>query len=227
MTPIEGRSVGHPATLAAALLASLVVALAVRPATADEGAAGSTPAEATADPTIWPSPEWPLARNEAHERRIDGLLGEMTIEEKVGQILQGDISTLTPDDVRDYHLGAVLSGGNSGPYGDDKAPPARWLELADELISVAPEFAEGWNKRAEAFFMLDRYGAAMADIEQVLILEPRHFGAWAGLGLLMEAMDLDQGALRAFRRATEIYPAEKNVAGAIERLELQTGGRTL
>jgi len=143
VTPIEGRSVGHPATLAAALLASLVVALAVRPATADEGAAGSTPAEATADPTIWPSPEWPLARNEAHERRIDGLLGEMTIEEKVGQILQGDISTLTPDDVRDYHLGAVLSGGNSGPYGDDKAPPARWLELADELHAASVDDSDG------------------------------------------------------------------------------------
>ena len=104
---------------------------------------------------------------------------------------------------------------------------ARAVTHLTALTDHAPDFAEGWNKRAEAFFMLDRYGAAMADIEQVLILEPRHFGAWAGLGLMMEAMDLDQGALRAFRRATEIYPAEQNVADAIERLELQTGGRTL
>ncbi|UWQ20638.1 hypothetical protein [Jannaschia sp. W003] len=95
------------------------------------------------------------------------------------------------------------------------------------LTDHAPDFAEGWNKRAEAFFMMEQYGAALTDIEQALILQPRHFGAWAGLGIMLDRMDRKDAALRAFRRAEELYPAEENVAGAVERLELETGGRTL
>lgn len=95
------------------------------------------------------------------------------------------------------------------------------------LTDHAPGFAEGWNKRAEAFFMMEELGPAIADIEQVLILEPRHFGAWAGLGIMLEMMGREEAALRAFREARTLYPAEENVSAAVERLELQTGGRTL
>ncbi|KIT16176.1 tetratricopeptide repeat protein [Jannaschia aquimarina] len=91
----------------------------------------------------------------------------------------------------------------------------------------APGFAEAWNKRAEAFFMAEETGMALADIEQTLILEPRHFGALAGLGIILEQLGEDRAALNAFRRAQEIYPAEQNVSGAVERLEAVTGGRTL
>ena len=106
-------------------------------------AEGTAPGAAVADPTLWPAPEWPLARDAAQERRIDALLGEMTREEKVGQILQGDISTVTPEDVRRYHLGSVLNGGNSGPYGDEKAPMERWLALADEFHTASMDTADG------------------------------------------------------------------------------------
>ena len=103
----------------------------------------------------------------------------------------------------------------------------RALSHLTALTDHAPEFAEGWATRAEAFFMAERYGAAMADIEQALILEPRHFGALAGLGIILERLGESEGALRALRAAQAIYPAEENVAEAIERLEIQTGGRTL
>lgn len=95
------------------------------------------------------------------------------------------------------------------------------------LTDHAPDFAEGWNKRAEVFFLMEEFGAAMADIEQVLILEPRHFGALAGLGIMLEMMGQDRPALRAFQAALVIYPAEENVNDAVERLETSTGGRTL
>ena len=95
------------------------------------------------------------------------------------------------------------------------------------LTDHAPDFAEGWAKRAEAFFLADRWGAAMADIEQVLILEPRHFGALAGLAIMLEQMGQDRVALKVYRRAQEIYPAEENIGEAVERLEQATGGRTL
>ena len=95
------------------------------------------------------------------------------------------------------------------------------------LTDHAPGFAAGWNARAEAFFRQEQYGAALTDIEQALILEPRHFGALTGLGIILEQFGDDAGALRAFRAVQKIYPAEENVGRAVERLEQQTGGRTL
>jgi tetratricopeptide (TPR) repeat protein len=95
------------------------------------------------------------------------------------------------------------------------------------LTDHAPDFAEGWNKRAEVFFLMDEYGAAMTDIEQVLILEPRHFGALAGLGIMLEQMGQDRPALKAYRAAQAIYPAEENINDSVERLEAKTGGRAL
>ncbi|SFJ53002.1 tetratricopeptide repeat protein [Jannaschia pohangensis] len=95
------------------------------------------------------------------------------------------------------------------------------------LTDHAPEFAEGWNQRATAFFLTERFGEALADIEQVLILEPRHFGALTGLAIILEQTGEDAAALKAYRAAQQIYPAEENLNGAIERLEMQTGERTL
>ena len=95
------------------------------------------------------------------------------------------------------------------------------------LTDHAPDFAEGWNQRATAFYLMDRYGEALSDIEQVLILEPRHFGALSGLGVILEGMGEDKAALKALRAAHQVYPTEANVNSAIERLERQTGERTL
>ena len=95
------------------------------------------------------------------------------------------------------------------------------------LTDHAPGFAEGWNQRATAFFLMNRYGEALSDLEQALILEPRHFGALSGLGIILEALGEEEAALRAFRAAHQVYPAEENIRAAIERLEAQTGERTL
>ncbi|QDH34482.1 glycoside hydrolase family 3 protein [Porphyrobacter sp. YT40] len=70
----------------------------------------------------------------------EALLARMSIERKVAQIIQPDIGSITPADMREYRFGTILNGGNSGPYGDDKAPAADWLKLADEYwaASTAP-----------------------------------------------------------------------------------------
>ena len=74
------------------------------------------------------------------EARIDGLLSRMSLEHKIAQLIQPDISTITPEDVRRYRFGSVLNGGNSGPGGDDKAPASAYLALADAFwaASTAP-----------------------------------------------------------------------------------------
>jgi Flp pilus assembly protein TadD len=103
----------------------------------------------------------------------------------------------------------------------------RALAHLTALTDHAPGWAEAWNARATAFFLSDRFGPALSDIEQVLILEPRHFEALAGLGIILEQLGEDEAALDAFRRAAQVYPAEPNVATALERLDQATGGSTL
>jgi beta-glucosidase len=70
----------------------------------------------------------------------ESLLARMSLERKVAQIIMPDIGAITPEDVRQYRFGTILNGGNSGPYGNDKAPAADWLKLADEYweASTAP-----------------------------------------------------------------------------------------
>ncbi|MBB1086992.1 exo 1,3/1,4-beta-D-glucan glucohydrolase [Lysobacter sp. SG-8] len=91
----------------------------------------------------WPEVSWPLAEDPAIEARIQALLADMSVEEKVGQLIQGDISTITPDDVRTYHIGSVLAGGNSDPGGRYDASPADWLALADAFHEASMDTADG------------------------------------------------------------------------------------
>jgi len=92
------------------------------------------------------------------------------------------------------------------------------------LIDHAPEFAEGWNARATAWFVADRYGLSISDIRQTLILEPRHFGAMAGLGMIMERMDRPKAALRVYQEAEKIHPNRPDVKEALERLKDKVEG---
>lgn len=120
-----------------ALLAALGAITAVLLASA--AVHGAEP-PATIHPRLWPQAWPPLPPDPALERRVSALLAGMTLEQKVGQLIQGDISTLTPADLRQYPLGSVLNGGNSKPGGDNLAPPSAWLSLANQfyLASMAP-----------------------------------------------------------------------------------------
>jgi beta-glucosidase len=102
------------------------------------------PAKAgVAHPEIWPSYTYPVPANPADEARIADLLGRMTLEEKIGQLVQADLCCVTPDDLRRYHLGSVLNGGNSGPGGNDLAPAADWLKLADAFYAASTDTSAG------------------------------------------------------------------------------------
>ncbi|MDX1381208.1 MAG: glycoside hydrolase family 3 protein, partial [Xanthomonadales bacterium] len=95
------------------------------------------------DPANWPQLAPPLPRDPEHEQRIADLLARMSLEEKVGQVLQADIATVTPQDVRDYHLGSILNGGGSAPKGDLRGKPQDWLELADAFWEASTDTADG------------------------------------------------------------------------------------
>ncbi|RAZ87890.1 tetratricopeptide repeat protein [Cereibacter johrii] len=95
------------------------------------------------------------------------------------------------------------------------------------LIDHAPDFAEGWNARATAYFQAGLFGPSMADIAHVLTLNPRHFGALAGLGTMLEQMDRPKPALEAYRAALAIHPHLDGVEQAVERLEAKAAGQEL
>lgn len=101
------------------------------------------------------------------------------------------------------------------------------LDVLDQIIVIKPDFAEAWNKRATVYFMMDDYGASLADIRQTLAREPRHFGALAGLGTILKAMDRKPEAIRALRRALEIDPRLEDVRKTLDRLEKETAGQDI
>ena len=90
-----------------------------------------------ADPDAWPNVHSSVAADPATEARIEAILAKMPIEEKVAQLIQPDISSVTPEDVRKYKFGSILAGGNSGPGGNEKAPASEWLKVADAFWNAA------------------------------------------------------------------------------------------
>ncbi|HVO45447.1 MAG TPA: glycoside hydrolase family 3 N-terminal domain-containing protein, partial [Steroidobacteraceae bacterium] len=95
------------------------------------------PEAATIHPESWPTAAPALARDEALETRISSLLAGLTLEQKVGQLIQADIGSFTPDDLRHYPLGSILNGGNSSPGNNEFAPPSEWLSLADRFYAAS------------------------------------------------------------------------------------------
>lgn len=94
-------------------------------------------------PEIWPRVSLPALDDTAIEPRLNELLGSLSVEEKVGQIIQADVGNVTAEDVRRYRLGSVLNGGNSAPGGDDLAPAKVWLAAADAFYEASMDTRDG------------------------------------------------------------------------------------
>lgn len=101
----------------------------------------------------------------------------------------------------------------------------RSLFYFNEVVLLAPGFAEGWNKRAAVLYVKDNYSGALKDLEQVLRLEPRHFLAMGGLALMLEELGDKKGALEVFRRALQIDPWLEGAAHAEQSLSIGVEGR--
>lgn len=98
----------------------------------------------TARPALWPAAKSPAAiSSPATERRIRRMIASMTLEQKVGQMIQADISAVTPEDLARYPLGSILAGGNSGPYGDERADAAKWSKLVHEFRAASAKAGAG------------------------------------------------------------------------------------
>jgi tetratricopeptide (TPR) repeat protein len=105
--------------------------------------------------------------------------------------------------------------------------PALAMPVLDDIVTRAPGWAEGWNKRATVLYLIGEHDRSLADIERVLTLEPRHFGALAGIGLIRIQQGEHRAALAAYRRALAVNPFLKERHGLIPELEKQVGERPL
>jgi len=121
-------------------------------------------------------------------------------------------------------MNLILRRGNEAiESGDLRAA----VEHFSALTEQAPDFAEGWNGRATAYYLQGNLALSIADIEQVLSLNPRHFGALAGLSTILEQTGDTELALRALRTLQEINPNRPEIDRRIQRLERETGAADL
>jgi tetratricopeptide (TPR) repeat protein len=101
------------------------------------------------------------------------------------------------------------------------------IKLLDSVIKLRPDYIEAWNRRATLYYMQNDYGRALADIQQVLIREPRHFGALAGLGMIMQEIGDDKRALDAYRKALAVNPYLDKIPEQVKALTEKVEGRDI
>jgi len=121
-------------------------------------------------------------------------------------------------------LDLLLLRGRTAMQGQDYD---KALSHFSRLIAFDPEFAEGWNARATAYFAQEEYGFALADLYRALRLQPRHFGALSGLAIILESLDNENGALEAYRAALEVHPHLAGAKAGVERLEESVKGQPI
>jgi tetratricopeptide (TPR) repeat protein len=101
------------------------------------------------------------------------------------------------------------------------------IQLLGSVIEIKPDYVEAWNRRATLFFAMKDYGRAMADIREVLNREPRHFGALAGLGMILEEVGENKQALEAYRKALAINPHMQKIPEHVKALSEKVEGRDI
>lgn len=102
---------------------------------------------------------------------------------------------------------------------------AKALDYFDNIIVLQPDFAEAWNRRATVHYLREDYSRSIADVQKTLALEPRHYGALRGLGIMLRRLGRDSDALAALERALEVNPTLKSLENPIAELSKTVKGR--
>lgn len=176
-----------------AICAALVLYLTV-PVSAGEETAATQETEATSE--------------ETHEAKLDRLFGELKRErnERAAKRISDRIweewshsGSATIDLMMQWSQSAA-----------DKKQFDVALDFLDQVTTLSPTFAEGWNRRATIHFLMNNYSMSMADIDRTLQLEPRHFGALSGMAQILKNTGRDELALNAYLRVLDIYPMNRS-----------------
>ena len=162
---------------------------------------------------------------EARGERLDELFGELarTRSASEARLIEGRIwSEWMQSGSRtiDFLMSTAARAAQSGN-------PALAHDHLDQIIVLVPDYAEAWNRRATLHFLEGNYDKSVRDIEEVLVREPRHFGALSGLGQIMLRLDRPRDARDAFARTLRIYPANRNAQERLAELEERLSGEPL
>ncbi|MGD0418091.1 MAG: tetratricopeptide repeat protein [Xanthobacteraceae bacterium] len=207
---------------AVALLGALLFAPAIHAA----------PALAQNVPQVSPSPDWVappgnLPRAERGERTfsLDTLFDALkiapdpesakAIEERIWAVWM-----VSGSDTCNLLMGRVKAASDEKDY-------ELAIKLLDAVITLKPEYTEAWNRRATIYFLQKDYGNALTDIREVLVREPRHFGALSGLGLILQEIGDDKHALEAYRKALAIDPHLEHLSDVVKTLGEKVEGRDI
>ncbi len=172
---------------------------------------------AAANPALAAGPaEKPVSPAIEREEQLDALFGRLrggneteaaALEAKIWEVWSRPVSATAE----------VLLQEASSAMANREFDAAR--TVLDELVGSYPAFSEGWNRRATLLFAMEKYDNSLRDIEKVLDLEPRHFGALAGRGMIYQRQQKWPQALDAYRQALRINPGMQGVKDAIKEIE--------
>lgn len=161
------------------------------------------------------------ARGDQTDPRLPELFAQLASSEDVArsQAIEREIWGIWLTTNR-AEIAALLDEGVRAMGGGDIAVA---IERFDKIIEQAPDFAEGWNKRATALYLKQDYAGSMRDIERTLALEPRHFGAISGMGLILMATGDRYGAMNAFEQVLKINPTSISARHHLRELGKRIG----
>ena len=161
---------------------------------------------------VAPTTGWADQSDERLEELFDRL---RTIADPPGaHIIEVQIWRIWTDSGRDDMNALVEEGTRAMAQGRLKVA----IAIFDRVVATLPDFAEGWNKRATAHYLNEDYTASVIDIERTLTLEPRHFGAISGMGLIFMARGDEADALRTFEEVLKIHPHARGTKARVEEL---------
>ena len=188
----------------------------------------TAPARAADEPQPAPGADVPLAANASaadREARLDRLFDKLA-------------TATSPEDAKPYETSIDEIWSHSGSDTADlltlravdlvaSEDRIGALTLLEAALQAKPDYAEGWNKRATLFFLRGDYPSAMSAIRETLRHEPRHYGAWAGLGRILQQTGDDRRALDAYRHALAIHPQLDGLRGEVDDLVKKLRGEDL
>jgi tetratricopeptide (TPR) repeat protein len=210
---------------AQSLLASLAIAafLAGASAWADEPPTAPDAQAPGAKPDAQAKHDEPPAKTPAEERAdLYTLLAASKDADETGGIITRLLHSYSESgsDTADLLLKRARQAIGVENYSDA-------LKILDATVALQPDWAEGWNARATARYLDDDYKGSMADIAQTLKRDPKHIGALMGMGMILEAREKREDALKIYERVLEIAPHWRNAQEAADKLKAALAGSEL
>ncbi|MDX8479334.1 hypothetical protein RFN28_12710 [Mesorhizobium sp. VK24D] len=197
-----------------AFFAALVLSGTALPASAEDQA---TPSANSPPPAITPPPVAPTRQG-----RLDRLFADLKRErnEKAAERIAGRIWNEW-NQSGSASIDLMMQWAQKATE-DQKYDVA--LDFLDQVVTLQPNYAEGWNRRATVHFLMKNYGKSMSDIDHTLHLEPRHFGALSGLAQIMAETGHKQSALEAWQKVLAIYPMMRSAQDQVSTLSEELAG---